>query len=99
MSRNSLSIDGVEVTNEAPQALLERLTMDGYESVVISGGSQIYSLFMEQSLIDEVHVTVEPIFMGNGTALFNKSLEAKCSLTSSEKLNNDTLINIYKVKK
>ncbi|MBI4713704.1 dihydrofolate reductase [Candidatus Uhrbacteria bacterium] len=59
----------VEFTNEQPRELLERLQKEGIESVVIAGGSSIYSQFLRVGLITELYLTVEPVLFGDGIPL------------------------------
>ena len=75
------NIDGqLEYTNKKPQEILTDLEARGYSEVILGGGTTINSLFLEQNLIDELQITIEPIIFGGGLTLFrnidvNKKLE------------------------
>ncbi len=84
--------EGVETTQKPPTELITELEGRGYEEVAICGGASIYTLFMEAGLIQTLYFTVEPILFGQGISLFNKSIEQKLVLKSSEKLNDQGTI-------
>lgn len=48
----------------------EIIRKHGYQRVVILGGMQTYSYFLEQRLLDELYITIEPIIFGKGLPLF-----------------------------
>lgn len=92
-----ITAEGVETTAEAPQMLLERLNDEGVEQVAICGGTTIYDMFMQAGLIDELHLTIEPIVFGSGLSLFSQPLANKLELLDYKKLNDHTLYAHYKV--
>ncbi len=62
-------MEGVEFTSETPQEILRRLEGLGLKSVVLAGGSSIYSKFLHDGLVTDVYLTVEPILFGQGVPL------------------------------
>lgn len=90
-------LEGVEITQEDPKALIERLRNDGHNEVAICGGATIYTMFMEAGVVDTLYLTVEPVLFGSGIHLFNKELDAKLELQQSRKLNDQTILLEYKV--
>jgi len=48
-SESSLDIPGIEWTKERPVEIIGRLKREGVEQVVIGGGAQIYSLFLQDN--------------------------------------------------
>jgi dihydrofolate reductase len=60
-----------------------------YHSVALLGGAQIYTYFLERDLIDELHLTIEPVAFGNGLNLFERknSLITNFKLVSVQQLN------------
>jgi dihydrofolate reductase len=79
--------------------LIERLSKAGYKKLLLVSGEGINKLFFEASLIDEIHLTIEPYLFGSGkkiTAAFSGFRNLK--LLSCEQLNkNGTLLVRYKV--
>ena len=65
-------------------ALLER-----YENIAVLGGAKTYSYFLQNNLLDELYLTIEPVAFGRGINLFeHESGEtAHFKLLSTEKLN------------
>lgn len=76
-------------TGESPEEILSKLAKQGVREVALCGGSQIYTLFMQQNLVDELILTVEPYVFGQGIKLFNENLDQKFTLLKQEKLNED----------
>lgn len=59
-----------------------------YKQILILGGSQIYSLFLNQHIITDIYLTVEPLIFSTGKNLFDKlKINQKCNLISADKLN------------
>lgn len=94
-----LAQENVEATNESPAELIARLEQSGAASLAICGGASVYSLFMEAGVVDELYLTVEPLAFGTGVPLFGNSLETQLDLLSSEKLNSNTVLLHYAVKR
>ena len=90
-------IEGVEVTQKKPKELLEDLEGRGFTEVVIAGGAQIYTMFMQSGLVDTLYLTVEPIIFGSGINLFNADIESHLKLESEKKLNDNTILLEYSV--
>jgi dihydrofolate reductase len=94
---------GVEFTDAAPAQALESLATRGYETVVVSGGAQIYRAFLEAGLVDELLLTLEPLSFGEGISLFGddpgKPLERRFTLLELQRLGESTLHMRYRVDK
>ncbi|OHA64956.1 MAG: hypothetical protein A2672_02245 [Candidatus Wildermuthbacteria bacterium RIFCSPHIGHO2_01_FULL_49_22b] len=88
---------GVEVTQKDPKELLSDLEQRGYKEVAICGGATIYTMFMEQGLVDKLYLSVEPAVFGKGMTLFNKELDGKLELASIKKLGEQTVLLEYNV--
>jgi dihydrofolate reductase len=60
-----------------------------YKTVAILGGAKTYSYFLENDLMDELYLTIEPIIFGRGIDLFAPIGEkmSRFELLSMEKLN------------
>lgn len=73
-----------------------------YKKVAVLGGAQTYSYFLDHDLLDELHLTVEPLVFGRGVGLFAplKAHMPRFSLLSMEKLNDEGAVLLhYKVTK
>jgi dihydrofolate reductase len=86
----------IQITNEHPQTLIGRLKKEGVPEIIICGGSEIYTLFMETGLVQTIYMTIEPVFFGTGISLFNKKREnSHLTLVSEEKTESGTLFLEY----
>ncbi len=90
--------EGVEMTNDEPKVLLEKLEQKGFKEVAICGGSSIYTKFLKAGVVDTIYLTIEPVFFGTGISLFNENLDVKVELISEEKTPSGTIFLEYKVK-
>ena len=62
----------LEFTSNAPEKILAALGAREFSTVVIGGGSEIYSLFLQAGLIDEICLTIAPKIFGKGVSLFKE---------------------------
>jgi len=87
-------------THDSPQKILADLKKQGHQNIAICGGASIYSLFLDNNLIDEIYLTLEPIFFGQGISLFSKPCHQKLKLLDCQKANSQgTLFLHYQVLK
>lgn len=90
-------VDPTEVTDASPAEVLSKLAAEGYKSVAICGGSQIYDLFMRAGVVTDLYLTFEPIVFGAGVSLFADSLQTKLKLESVERLGDNAIAAHYTV--
>lgn len=98
-NQNNEAIEGVKWVSGDIEKVLEELAGLGYEKALLGGGAYLNSLFLEKNLIDEIMLTVEPKIFGTGLSLFSKDLNADLELIETRKLNDDTVLLHYEVKK
>ena len=89
----------IVTTQEDPKELVERLSKEGYEEIAVCGGQAIYDMFLKEKLVDELYITVEPVFFGSGITISKNFNKADLQLIEYKELNNDTLNLHYRVKK
>lgn len=71
-------------------------------SVLVEGGSKIFSSFIKQNLFDDIHLFVSPKILGGGLKTFSEigskklSDALKLSIRNSQKLGDDILIELVK---
>lgn len=74
LSRRTLAPrHGEEIVAEAPSSLVERLGREGVRRVYVDGGAVIRS-FLAEGLIDDLTVSVVPVLLGDGIALFGHGI-------------------------
>nr|AIA16687.1 Dihydrofolate reductase [uncultured bacterium] len=91
--------EGVEITQEAPADLVARLKREGTTGLAVCGGASIYSQFMAAGVVDELYLTVVGKLFGTGVSLFSESLDVDLDLLDSTKLDAQTVLLHYAVKK
>ncbi len=96
-SRSPLTLDNAEVTNLAPQVLLQKLEAEGVQEVAICGGSEIYTLFLQSQLVSKIYLTIEPILFGTGIAMFNTIMNVHLKLVNIEKTDGGSVLLEYDV--
>lgn len=92
-------IEGVEFIKKGPKEMLEYLEEQGIESVVIAGGASIYRQFIEQGLVDELFLTVEPYLFGKGIPFVPEMDRVKLSFVDMEQIGEQTITLHYSVNK
>jgi dihydrofolate reductase len=82
----------------SPKEALELLEKEGFQEALVAGGGQLNGSFMEENLIDELYLDIEPIVLGKGIKLFNgKELEIKLELIETRKLSENAIQLHYRV--
>ena len=88
----------LEFTNESPKILTQRLEKK-YNTMLLVGGGEINALFLKSKLVNELHLTLEPLLFGTGKPLVAPlPLDISPKLISSKKINaRGTLSLVYKI--
>ena len=94
----TIRAEGVETTAEPAADLVARLASEGHEGLTVCGGAQIYSLFMEAGLVNELYLNVHPLLFGQGVGLFNGPLESELLLQAATPQPGGTVLLHYVVK-
>lgn len=90
-------IENVETTAELPEELVKRLQAEGYRSVAICGGTQIYTTFMQAKVVTDLYLTIAPVLFGTGIQLLNKSFNSQLALNALEKLGANSIAAHYSI--
>jgi len=88
----------VEFTNKSPKDILEELGDRGFKEVVIAGGSRVYTQFVQDKLLDELWLTIEPQAFGEGVGVFSASVACMLHLKKESLLNPDSVLLQYEVR-
>lgn len=96
---DSIEGDGIEVTNESAKELVMRLRKENIKEVAICGGATIYQLFLEQNLVDEIYLSIEPVVFGNGVPFLRGTVYTRLSLIENRNLSEDTVLLHYRVQR
>jgi dihydrofolate reductase len=77
------NIGSVKFYTGALKPLVERLKTEKGKNIYCDGGAEVVNELLKSDLIDEFIISVIPIFLGNGTKLFNEGRpEQKLELVS-----------------
>jgi dihydrofolate reductase len=93
----SVTASNVETTSETPQALVARLQTEGATGLVVCGGTQIYSMFMQAGLVNELYLTLSPRLFGTGLRLFNDPVDTRLRLLETSRLGDEEVLLHYEV--
>jgi dihydrofolate reductase len=83
-----------------PRQALDLAAKRGINQVVVMGGCRTFGSFMQENLVDEVYLDVEPLAFGEGMPLFIAGdFETKLDLLETKPLSPQTIQLHYQVKK
>lgn len=55
---------------DSPQDAVSYLSSQGFKEMLVTGGSSIYSAFLQVNLVDEIIFDLEPVIIGKGVPAF-----------------------------
>jgi dihydrofolate reductase len=90
-----------EFTDESPRELFNRFNNRGFQQMLVVGGPHVATSFLQEQLIDELWLTLEPrIFGSGGNFVTEFNLDVALILKHCEVVNEQgTLITRYSVLK
>ena len=106
MTRELKESNGQHVlfTDKSPAEILDLLKDQKFEQAMIVGGGKIAKSFLEQGLIAEIFVTIEPVILGRGVEFVERGefveegdLESKLKLLEIIRLSEDELQLHYRI--
>jgi dihydrofolate reductase len=88
-TKNIKTVGKVTFLNPKVTNLRNFCASKNYKNIAIVGGSSAYSFCLENKILDELFVTVEPYIFGSGVPMFRSSAfkKSKMILESIKKLN------------
>lgn len=99
-SDSSLTLDEGFALATSPKDAIKILEQDGKKEALVTGGSTINTAFIKAGFVDEVILTLEPVLLGKGIALFSPAdFDVRLKLLEVNHLNPDHLELHYKVVK
>lgn len=74
----------------SPKEALKLLS--DFKEVIVAGGGALNASFLDENLIDEIYIDVEPIILGRGIPLFrDKDFEHKLKLLGQKKITDNEI--------
>lgn len=89
----------MEVVSQDPQSLLARLEANGIDEVMVAGGSNIYTLFLNAGVVTDIYLVFEPVLFGKGISLFSDAVSVRLELVEVIDLSEQTKVFHYQVLK
>lgn len=84
-------------SSKSPEEILDNLTAEGFQEVVLAGGATINTLFAKAGLIDELVITYAPKIFGQGLSLFSESVFMELSLLELKTLEDGVIYAHYRI--
>ena len=74
--------------------------LEKYGTVAVLGGTKTYTWFLDNDLLDELYLTIEPLVFGRGLPLFesSKNINAQFKLESTKRLNEKGSLLLHYIK-
>jgi dihydrofolate reductase len=91
------SEDNLIFTDQPPSEILAGLEAEGFTQVALIGGAKINSLFAQENLITQIHLTLIPTLFGTGLSLFGQELNQSLALMEYREIAPGHLLMIYEV--
>lgn len=89
--------DGLIFTSSSPKDVLSLLKQKGFKKIMLAGGENLNSAFLQDNLINEIRVIIKPLLIGQGKSLFNTPKDLQLKLISSMPLDNNSIELAYEV--
>ncbi len=84
----------------SPEKALEYLEKNGFDKVIVSGGSGLNTSFAKNNLIDEVIFNINPVVVGKGIPVFSPdNFDLNLEVIETKKISDQIIQVKYKVKK
>lgn len=91
--------EGLVFTAASPREIVDQLSSQGHKRLLLAGGAETNARFLNDNVVDDIYVTIEPLLFGEGTA-FTAPLQTEqhLELLETEKLNaRGTLLLHYQI--
>lgn len=89
------------ISASSPEESLKKLSSQGFNNVILSGGGNLNSSFVKKNLIDEIVLNIEPVLIGAGIPVFKleRFEDVRLELIEMKKLEENITQLHYKVLK
>ena len=100
ISRNSkLELDDGYILASSPKEAIKIAKKFGFNKVVVAGGQQTNSSFMDDNKVNRVILTIEPRILGEGISFLSKNCsQDELKLKKVKKLDSSIVMLHYKIK-
>lgn len=84
-------------TDAPPSRIIQDLAAQGHRSAALVGGPMINTLFIQERLVDEIHVTLVPRLFGQGMTMFSQPLDVQLEVMGIQTITPAHVLIQYKV--
>ncbi len=85
---------------ESPRHALEILEKELFDTALVAGGGMLNASFLNENLIDEIYLDIEPFVFANGVELFvGVERDTNLKLLDTKKIGSDTVQLHYQILK
>jgi dihydrofolate reductase len=92
-------IKNIVFTDKSPAEVIRMLNNKGYQKIGLGGGGKINSSFLNEGLIDEIILDVQPIILGEGMKIFPETeIQKSLELIKTKQLSDREIQIHYRVK-
>jgi len=92
----SVQFDNVQLVNDDIPTFVTGLTKKEGKSIWLFGGAEIVDPLFGKNLIDEMHLAIHPIILGDGIRLFKNGIKRSLELINSITYPSGLVQSIYK---
>jgi len=93
-------IDGALFTDKSPKEVIGFAKEKGFSQLMLIGGMKLVTSFMKENLIDEIWLSIHPLFIGQGLSVTEKiDFMKELEYLGSKELDKGLLQVRYKVRK
>lgn len=90
--------NSLEFMKATPKEVVQELDKRGHKQALLVGGAPVHAEFLREGLVDELHLTIEPLLFGAGLPLIDGALDIAMNLLEVRQLNaQGTLLLHYAV--
>ena len=84
----------------SPEDAISKLEAEGFEEMIVTGGSTMNSEFAKKGLIDEIRLKINPAVLGEGIPVFTPvDFALKLRYKGTEEIGEDVVEVVYEVVK
>ncbi len=97
-SDKSLKDDSKCIFVDSPRKALHVLLEKGFKKALVGGGQKLNSAFLQEGLLDEIYLDIEPFVFGSGVSLFNDdTVMNKLILLDTHRYNKNAIQLHYRI--
>ena len=99
-SSRDLHLPSSHLLAQSPREAIDLLSKEGFQTILVSGGSRLNTSFLNNGLIDEIFLAIDSVLLGRGTPIFSiDDFEVKLELLETKVVGNGKVVELhYKVK-